>query len=130
MAALMKATIDRDDSKPVTSTYQQKTISLAKAKAMRQRPPALMGVDEEAAKRDVERNGAEDHIAVQKEETEAKSGVAAESNAVDSTSKEVPTGLNIEGLNSRKTALSQTQVSRQTSGMTLLTGQACDWSAT
>jgi len=43
MAALMKATIDRDESKPITTTYQQKTISLAKAKAMRQRPPALMG---------------------------------------------------------------------------------------
>lgn len=42
MAALMKATIDRDESKPITTTYQQKTISLAKAKAMRHRPPALM----------------------------------------------------------------------------------------
>ncbi|MCJ1299047.1 polar growth protein [Hypocenomyce scalaris] len=46
MAALMRATIDRDETKPVTTTYQQKTISLAKAKAMRHRPPALMGVDE------------------------------------------------------------------------------------
>ncbi|KAI9677214.1 MAG: polar growth protein [Trizodia sp. TS-e1964] len=46
MAALMKATIDRDDSKPLTTTYQQKTISLAKARAMRHRPPALMGLDE------------------------------------------------------------------------------------
>ncbi|RFU26232.1 hypothetical protein B7463_g10102, partial [Scytalidium lignicola] len=46
MAALMKATIDRDDTKEVTTTYQQKTISLAKARAMRHRPPALMNVDE------------------------------------------------------------------------------------
>ncbi|KAI1142529.1 hypothetical protein F5Y05DRAFT_402322 [Hypoxylon sp. FL0543] len=46
MAALMKATIDRDDSQPMTSTYQQKTISLAKARAMRHRPPALMNLDE------------------------------------------------------------------------------------
>lgn len=46
MAALMKATIDRDDSKPITTTYQQKTISLAKARAMRHRPPALMNLDE------------------------------------------------------------------------------------
>lgn len=46
MAALMKATIDRDETKPVTTTYQQKTISLAKARAMRHRPPALMGLDE------------------------------------------------------------------------------------
>ncbi|KAG9233230.1 polarized growth protein-like protein Boi2 [Amylocarpus encephaloides] len=46
MAALMKATIDRDDSKAITTTYQQKTISLAKARAMRHRPPALMNLDE------------------------------------------------------------------------------------
>ena len=46
MAALMKATIDRDETKPITTTYQQKTISLTKAKAMRHRPPALMGLDE------------------------------------------------------------------------------------
>lgn len=46
MAALMKATIDRDDTNQVITTYKEKTISLAKAKAMRQRPPALMGPDE------------------------------------------------------------------------------------
>ena len=46
MAALMKATIDRDETKPITTTYQQKTISLAKAKAMRHRPPALMNLEE------------------------------------------------------------------------------------
>ncbi|KAL8691702.1 MAG: hypothetical protein Q9218_003139 [Villophora microphyllina] len=48
MAALMKATIDRDDTKPITTTYQQKTISLAKARMMRQRPPALMNLEEKA----------------------------------------------------------------------------------
>ncbi|KAF7552635.1 hypothetical protein G7046_g7350 [Stylonectria norvegica] len=46
MAALMKATIDRDDTKPIETTYQQKTISLAKAKQMRHRPPALMNLEE------------------------------------------------------------------------------------
>jgi SAM domain (Sterile alpha motif)/PH domain len=46
MAALMKATIDRDDTSPITSTYQLKTISLTRARATRQRPPALMGPDE------------------------------------------------------------------------------------
>ncbi|KAH0558441.1 hypothetical protein GP486_004903 [Trichoglossum hirsutum] len=46
MAALMKATIDRDETSPITSTYQLKTISLTKARAMRQRPPALMDQDE------------------------------------------------------------------------------------
>lgn len=46
MAALMKATIDRDETKPVTTTYQQKTISLMKARAMKHRPPALMNLEE------------------------------------------------------------------------------------
>ncbi|KAI9843362.1 MAG: polar growth protein [Thelocarpon superellum] len=46
MAALVKATIDRDDTQPLTTTNQQKTISLTKARQMRHRPPALMGVDE------------------------------------------------------------------------------------
>jgi len=50
MAALMKATIDRDETSPLKTTYTQKTISLAKARAMRQRPPALMGLDEELAR--------------------------------------------------------------------------------
>jgi len=48
MAALMKATIDRDDTQAITSTYQQKTISLAKARQMRHRPPALMNLEEGA----------------------------------------------------------------------------------
>lgn len=49
MAALMKATIDRDETQPITTTYQQKTISLAKARMLRRRPPALMKLDEKAA---------------------------------------------------------------------------------
>ncbi|KAK2593696.1 hypothetical protein QQS21_008604 [Conoideocrella luteorostrata] len=54
MAALMKATIDRDDSQPITTTYQQKTISLTKAKQMRHRPPALMNLDETAEDDDLQ----------------------------------------------------------------------------
>lgn len=46
MAALMKATIDRDDNGVVTTTYNQKTISLAKARARRERPPGLKDPDE------------------------------------------------------------------------------------
>lgn len=41
MAALMKATIDYDSSGKVTTSYNQPTISLAKARARRERPPAL-----------------------------------------------------------------------------------------
>ena len=47
MAALVKATIDRDESLEVVTTYQQKTISLEKARARRERPPALRGLTEE-----------------------------------------------------------------------------------
>ncbi|CAK7263512.1 hypothetical protein SEPCBS57363_000596 [Sporothrix epigloea] len=58
MAALMKATIDRDDAVAVTTTYQQKTISLAKARQMRHRPPALMNLDEKTGGNQVmARNG-------------------------------------------------------------------------
>lgn len=56
MAALMKATIDRDDTQPIVTSYQQKTISLAKARQMRHRPPALMNLDEKI-EGDEEKNG-------------------------------------------------------------------------
>ena len=55
MAALMKATIDRDDALPFTTTYQQKTISLEKARAMRQRPPNLMDDDDADGSADAEK---------------------------------------------------------------------------
>lgn len=46
MAAMLKATIERDANLPVRTTNKQKTISLRQAAASHQRPPALMGVDE------------------------------------------------------------------------------------
>jgi len=49
MACLMKATIDRDESRAVVTTYQQKTISLEKARARRERPADLREVAEEEA---------------------------------------------------------------------------------
>jgi hypothetical protein len=49
MAALMKATIDRDPGATVTTTYNQKTISLAKARARKERPDALREPGEDAA---------------------------------------------------------------------------------
>ncbi|KAI1947323.1 polar growth protein [Ophidiomyces ophidiicola] len=42
MAALMKATIERDLNLPVKTTNKQKTVSLKQARSMNQRPPALM----------------------------------------------------------------------------------------
>jgi hypothetical protein len=41
MAALMKAVIDREQDGVVTTTYNQKTISLAKARARKERPRAF-----------------------------------------------------------------------------------------
>jgi hypothetical protein len=41
MAALMKAVIDREADSVVTTTYNQKTISLAKARARKERPPGF-----------------------------------------------------------------------------------------
>ena len=52
MAALMKATIDRDDEQRVTTSYKEKTISLAKARARKERPPALREDDMEMAELD------------------------------------------------------------------------------
>jgi len=49
MAALMKATIEYDPTFGLETTNKQKTISLAKARARKERPPALMG-DESAEK--------------------------------------------------------------------------------
>ena len=46
MAALMKAVIDRDETKPISTSYAHKTISLSKARQLKHRPPALMGLDE------------------------------------------------------------------------------------
>jgi hypothetical protein len=46
MAALMKATIDRDETQPVITSYSAKTISLSKARALRARPPDLLNKDE------------------------------------------------------------------------------------
>lgn len=41
MGAIMKATIDRDESKPIVSSYNARTISLAKARQLKSRPPEL-----------------------------------------------------------------------------------------
>jgi hypothetical protein len=43
---MMKATIDRDETKPVITSYSAKTISLGLARAQRARPPDLISKDE------------------------------------------------------------------------------------
>ena len=77
MAALMKATIDRDETYEVVSTYQQKTISLAKARAMRLRPPALMGDDDEKKSGDEKsKKSKEDSLKEEAEKGDDKKGLA------------------------------------------------------
>jgi hypothetical protein len=59
MAALMKATIERDMSLPVETTNKQTTVSLKQARMMNQRPPALMTESElQEAKEEEKRNRA------------------------------------------------------------------------
>ena len=86
MAALMKATIDRDDNALMTTTYQQKTISLAKAQQMRHRPPALMNleerVEEEALKTPAsDRNGLNIQGVIYDEKSEGDSGLSGSTKA-------------------------------------------------
>ncbi|TVY41123.1 Protein BOI2 [Lachnellula occidentalis] len=82
MAAIMKATIDRDESAPLKTTYTQKTISLAKARAMRQRPPALMNLDEHVDEEAMKTPGSDKNglniqgIIYDRESHEADSGVS------------------------------------------------------
>ncbi|KAF2112058.1 hypothetical protein BDV96DRAFT_168151 [Lophiotrema nucula] len=78
MAALMKATIDRDDSLSITTTYTQKTISLEKARQMRQRPPALMDDDEDDKGSDEKSKISKESIqeSVIHEEEDEKQGLA------------------------------------------------------
>ncbi|KAJ5748524.1 uncharacterized protein N7511_010220 [Penicillium nucicola] len=53
MAALMKATIERDLGQAVESTNKQKTISLKQAQAMNQRPPELMSASKPKAEQTI-----------------------------------------------------------------------------
>ena len=47
MAALMKATIERDEAKGIVSTYREKTISLSRAKELRVRPQEFAATESE-----------------------------------------------------------------------------------
>ncbi|CAI7581631.1 unnamed protein product [Penicillium glandicola] len=71
MAALMKATIERDMGQAVESTNKQKTISLKQARLMNQRPPELMPA----------------------------SGSTKTEQTIDEGEEEEEAGLQIEGLN-------------------------------
>jgi hypothetical protein len=96
MAALMKATIDRDEALPFTTTYQQKTISLEKARAMRQRPPNLM--DDE----DLVETGSGD--------AERKSEYSKESIQESTIHEEDEKGLAISGLDDAKALLAYADI--------------------
>ncbi|KAI9725636.1 MAG: polar growth protein [Chrysothrix sp. TS-e1954] len=65
MAALLRVTIDRDESVEVVSTYQLKTISLERARARKERPPALRGyVDLEEEEGEEEAESLENGIGI------------------------------------------------------------------
>lgn len=104
MAALMKATIDRDDSVAVTTTYQQKTISLEKARAMRQRPPALMDEGEAAGD---EGDGEGDGASTMTAGTGHKSSKSVKEDVIHEEDEMMgrETGLAISGLDDAKALL-------------------------
>ncbi|KAK4555767.1 polar growth protein [Recurvomyces mirabilis] len=81
MAALMKATIDRDEDGRVTTTYNQKTISLAKARLRRERPPGLR------------EDGVEGRV-----ELDGGAGDGAADDGASSVMTGTQSGLGIEGL--------------------------------
>jgi PH domain/SAM domain (Sterile alpha motif) len=75
MAALMKATIDRDTSMPVETTNKQKTISLKQARLMNQRPPALMELEPPVVPENKEAEEEEEEAANKPEEEFDDSGL-------------------------------------------------------
>ncbi|KAG2411847.1 hypothetical protein HFD88_009403 [Aspergillus terreus] len=83
MAALMKATIERDMELPVETTNKQRTISLKEAQMMNQRPPALMG----APKAPVEGEKNEPSIA-----TEEANGLNIKGLSLDEVAKKEDNG--------------------------------------
>lgn len=111
MAALMKATIDRDEEGMVTTTYNQKTISLAKARARRERPPALREDDDGAGAEDAAELDAGDESSSKglgigglgSENTETTAGAEKEKHVEDEGSSAAPstpaTGAESEALN-------------------------------
>ena len=106
MAALMKATIDRDDSLGITTTYQQKTISLEKAREMRQRPPALMDEDADAETASLDNSRQSTKASVQEsviqEEEEGEKGNGERERERE---RERGQGLAISGLDEAKALL-------------------------
>lgn len=115
MAALMKATIDRDEAIPFTTTYQQKTISLEKARAMRQRPPNLMDDD------DIETGSGD---------AEKKSEYSKESLQESVIHEEDEKGLAISGLDDAKALLAYAENSTSTSDSNMDDNHKHDSSAT
>lgn len=115
MAALMKATIDRDEGVPFTTTYQQKTISLEKARAMRQRPPNLMD---------------DDDADVGSVDAEEKSEYSKESLQNDVIPEEDERGLAISGLDEAKALLAYADNSTSNSDTNLERSHKHDSSAT
>ncbi|KAL4925559.1 putative polarized growth protein (Boi2) [Aspergillus undulatus] len=81
MAALMKATIDRDIQLPVETTNKQRTISLKEAQLTNQRPPALMT-----------------EAPASTEETLVEDVAVEDAAAEDAAEDEEVTGLMIQGL--------------------------------
>jgi hypothetical protein len=95
MAALMKATIEHDERKLVSSTYKEKTMSLGRARELRVRPTEFNGIEgvEEEAEEGEKTTGL--GIRPVKEEEEAtQDGVSTQATELDE--EETATGAEAE----------------------------------
>ena len=108
MAALMKATIDRDEEKGITTSYKEKTISLAKARARKERPPALREDDMEMAELDGDDESSGKGLGIgglnEKDGAEATAGAENEVDASSVAPSTTLTGTESEFFNEKETA--------------------------
>lgn len=96
MAALMKATIDRDMDIPVEMTNKQKTVSLKQARLMNQRPPALIDAGPKETEKEMEEKPSEEEdAAIAQDGNVDRASGSSEPTEVNSTSKTIG-GLEVD----------------------------------
>jgi hypothetical protein len=99
MAALMKVTIDLDTSAPMTTTYNQQTISLSKAIALKHRPPNLLDVEEDEVEGEAGVDKDEEEVKEDdKTENETKEGKAEKEEKEEKNVENGGLGIDLDGV--------------------------------
>jgi SAM domain (Sterile alpha motif)/PH domain len=93
MKAIMKVTIERHESAGYLSSYAHETVSLAKARQMRHRPPALMGSFDETTSGSFMKSPLSRETGKNTEATEA-----SKESPPGELAQEIEAGLNIQGI--------------------------------